>query len=279
VRSEGQSGLLYIHPKIELDGDGRPVMAFMKIRIVDNGYGNAKLVFKTLLLATCDDQECLKPRISEVHEFSGLYGDNSSRLELSLGPDNLPVLIYDDEEVLWFAKCTDSTCRSPLRTGIDYIKTVSPLFSMGINSRGQLVLAHSPDRETLNIVRCLSSDCSERESRILETHSTTDPDYEPDFLFLEDISLALTPDDRPVIAYFEDRQSIYQGREDKQGQEAWVLRCTTPDCSNFTERRINNLRIGSIANPAIDVDDQGNPTVAYLSSFNFLRIQRSESTK
>ncbi len=234
---------------IAIGVDGRPVIAF---RNGDRG---------ALTVAHCGDPRCEDPGAITITELDPGEGrpidgvDNGSWPSIAIGADGLPIIAYHDAArgALKIAHCEDGACTQA---------TIAILDRGGSNADGDGVgtdtaIAIGPDDlpvvafrdakdQALKLARCSDERCTQAVISTVVREPGLDPGH--------NTSMQLGPDGSPLLLY-GDWSATEPG--------IYYARCASPTCEAATLRQVDNPALGETADPALGLDEDGLPVIAF----------------
>jgi hypothetical protein len=212
---------------LALDGSGNPVVAY-----VDKTAG-------AIDLARCEDAACT----SFVHS-TPVADVSAGRVALQLATGGLPVIAYHDRDLtaLRYARCASEDCDGATIVTIDGGPGVDAgdFLAMALDAEGVPLFAyHDSTRGVLRVARCSSASCTGS----IAFH-TLDGDADSDVG--THLSMAVPPDGRPIIAYYDATLGDLK-----------VAKCTDSSCSDAAIRRVagDGGDVGKFTSIALGPDD------------------------
>lgn len=228
---------------VTLAPSGLPIIAFYDIR-------QHKIV-----LAWCSDAQCQGPLTfravaqPKAHPFD---------LELVLNPSGLPQLVYHDSDgqgYIYLLTCDDPHCINRTTSQIDKASQLGFNTELRLNQQGLPVISYIVRLKegtqgvdsAVGVVMCADTRCQTKHRVYLNA------DKPKGF----DLSLALSPDDRPIISYDTGHLT----------QDLMLTACLDPLCNQATTTLIDAQDEAGDSN-FLGLDAQGLPLIAYREDLN-----------
>ncbi|MCA9850525.1 MAG: hypothetical protein KC461_07765 [Dehalococcoidia bacterium] len=234
---------------IAIGVDGRPVIAF---RNGDRG---------ALTVAHCGDPRCEDPGAITITEIDpgadepAVGVDNGGWASMTIGADGLPIIAYHDAArgALKIAHCEDGGCtkatiavldRSNSSAGGDGVGT-DTVIAIGPDDLPVVAFRDAED-QSLKLARCSDERCTQAVISTVVREPGLDPGH--------NTSMQLAEDGSPLLVY---------GDWSATAPGIYYVRCASPSCEAATVRQVDNPAMGESADPALGLDENGLPVVAF----------------
>jgi hypothetical protein len=236
---------------MQLDGAGNPMLAY-------RDYFGLKYVH-------CNDSSCAgsddSPVLIEASQPFGYLQFPS----LVLDSSGNPVMSYSSasDARVKLIHCDDPGCSS----GGESTETISPAAGLGssvtLDGAGNPLVSYLTGFDSVMLAHCDDPNCSPGGDSNIQVHTAS-------FNSQSFTDLHLSPSGNPIMTYGDSAQDVLP-----------YLRCDDPDCSGSNELVIERLyerKVSCAVSHLMDVDNQGNPTIAYLSTMGGIKVLHCSDT-
>jgi hypothetical protein len=238
VKTVAEGSFYYI--TLVIDADNRPYISYYR----DEN--------SSVEIAICADAACDEVTIVPLYESS----DRGQQASMVLDENGYPIIAYVTGEQLRLVRCEAVACQESRSINLVEEDSSNPSLDLELDADGNPMIAFARNiSNDLSFLRCDSPSC--------DGLGIVVPIDDDDFGSVDQISMAVSSEGTPVIAYYSLSENGLM-----------LAICEDLFCGDVTVQKIAEMR--STANLSLVLDDEDRPIIAYLEASADLHLLSCE---